>query len=365
MMNIFNPTVFIFLLICIATKLEAQHLKKYTTPKLYLESYMGHDLLHPSNQLRSSFIFNHKRLNEIGLNAGILGFDYDYRRIKASLSAVQGTYSLYNMAEEPAALASVYEAHFSYQLLRDHELWINVGIMPSNLGFESVLAQKNRMMTRSMLAENSPYYLNAAKLHYTSGNQKWYFEALLSNGWQKMIDGYLSAGHTIQFRPNTHWVINSSSFIGQVEISPLSNSADLRHRRFFHNFFVQYERAAFNLTGGFDFGYDQLMAEPDNGGSWLAGILEFSYQWNEKLHTSVRGEYFFDPNQYVVYNSSNDEFENLGLALNFGYHLHEYILWHIEGRAFQSMNPFYGGALASDKQSLYVGTSLTLHLWPD
>ncbi len=364
-MRLFKQFTLILTLLWITPIVQSQHLRKYITPKLYLESYIGHDILHSDNSLQSSFVFNHKKMNEIGLNAGILGLDYDYRRIKASLSAVQGTYSLYNMAEEPAALASVYEAHFSYQLLRDHELWINVGIMPSNLGYESVLAQKNRMMTRSMLAESSPYYLNAAKLHYTSGNQKWYFEALLSNGWQKMIDGYLSTGHTIQFRPNSYWLINSSSFIGQVEIDPLSNSADLRHRRFFHNFFVQYERAAFNVTGGFDFGYDQLMAEPDNGGSWLAGVLEFSYRWNEKWQTSVRGEYFFDPNEYVVYSSSNDEFENLGLALNFGYQLHENILWRMEGRAYQSSAPYFGSPLDQSSKSLYIGTSLAAHLWPD
>lgn len=353
------------MLICTATIAQSQHLKEYLTPKIYLDSYIGHDLLHPSDGLRPSFIFNHKRLNEIGLNAGILGFDYDYRRIKASLSVVKGSYARYNMAEEPAALASVYEAHFSYQLLRDHELWINVGIMPSNLGFESVLAHQNKTMTRSMLAENSPYYLNAAKIHYTSGNDKWYFEALLSNGWQKMIDGYPSVGHTVQYRPSAEWLLNSSSFIGQVDVSPLSNSADLHHQRFFHNFYVQYQRSSLQLTGGFDYGYDQLVTQPQNGGSWLAGILEFSWQWNEKWHTGVRGEYFYDPNQYIVSNSTNDVFENLGISLNVDYRLHENILWRIEGRAFQSRNPFYGSPLDSQTQSLYVGTSLTLHLWPD
>lgn len=58
--------------------------------------------------------------------------------------------------------------------------------MPSHLGFESAVGIDCWNLTRSILAENSPYYETGIKLNYTNKKQDLYIAFHLLNGWQKI-----------------------------------------------------------------------------------------------------------------------------------------------------------------------------------
>jgi hypothetical protein len=48
----------------------------------------------------------------------------------------------------------------------DNNLWLDVGLFPLNLGFESALSIDNMTLTRSLAAESSLYVLTVAQLTY-------------------------------------------------------------------------------------------------------------------------------------------------------------------------------------------------------
>jgi hypothetical protein len=75
----------------------------------------------------------------------------------------------------------------------------------SHIGFESAIGKDCWNLTRSILADNSPYYESGAKLSYTSKNEKWFISGLILNGWQRIqrVEGnnLPAFGHQLTFKP--------------------------------------------------------------------------------------------------------------------------------------------------------------------
>jgi len=216
------------------------------------------------------------------------------------------------------------------------------------------------------LAEGSPYYLNAAKLGYTTHNEKWKFELLVSNGWQKMVNGNVAFGHTVQYHPNEKWTINSSSFVGDRTYLTVDNSIYQIRDRFFHNFYVQRKTERTSFTIGVDFGTD-FINEGDYFEQWEAYIAQFSYNFNDKLSAALRGEYFFDPGESVTNYSGVGGQELLAFSANLDIQLHELILLRFEGKYMENRPQYYTiyPTLYSGipQEFVYLGTSLSIDLW--
>ncbi len=345
-------------------------IKNNTTPKAFAEAYWGINAFDTDSKNRPDFLYNHKKMNEIGLNTAIIGADFDYRRVRSSISFIAGNYATFNI-NEPAGLNNIYEANFGYKILKYHDLWLDVGVMESNLGFESVIGTSNQAMTRGLLAESSPYYLNAAKLGYTTHNEKWHFELLASNGWQKITFGHPSFGHTIQYHPNKKWTINSSSFIGQLRVQidyPWSEYPTFTvNERIYHNFYAKRETDKTSLIFGADFGRDETLN--NKIANWQAYIAQFSYSFTEKISATIRGEYFSDPSEVISIYPGYSFLDIFGLSANIDFQLHELIQLRLEGRYMQnretSVGIFPSPNLYVDApmEFLFIGSSISIDLW--
>jgi hypothetical protein len=244
--------------------------------------------------------------------------------------------------------------------------------MESNLGFESVITSSTNAMTRSFLAENSPYYLNAAKFGYTTFDERWKFEFLVSNGWQTMTNGNLSFGHTIQFRPNEKWTINSSSFAGNILQPEIPGSANLvNYNRLFHNFYIRRETKKATITFGFDAGVDRDQIK-NSSRNWRALIAQYSHKITEKLTVNFRGEYFSDPTETVAVLPGVGAVDAFGFSINTDFQIHEIIQLRLEARYIYNtppespaigppvgLNPLLGFR----QEYLFIGTSLSIDLW--
>ena len=78
-----------------------------------------------------------------------------------------GNYARYNLSGEPDWAKYIYEANVGFRLSKKQNIWIDAGIMPSHIGFESAISADCWTLTRNILAENSPYYESGVKLGYT------------------------------------------------------------------------------------------------------------------------------------------------------------------------------------------------------
>ena len=198
----------------------------------FLEVYYCYDFNRPKDNNRPGFIYSHNRHNEFNVNLGYIKCSYNADKVRGNLALAAGTYMNANYAAEPGVLKNIYEANAGFKIGRKN-IWLDAGIFSSHIGFESAHSPSCWTLTRSLAAENSPYYEAGAKLTYTTANNKWDFSVLALNGWQriKRVDGnsLMSFGTQVTYKPGGKVTLNYSTFIG-------TDKADsVRQMRYFHN----------------------------------------------------------------------------------------------------------------------------------
>ena len=181
--------------------------KKPLTISGYAETYIQYDANNPGNNTRPGFVYSHNRNNEVNLNLAFLKANYDTETVRANLAIASGTYMNANYAAEPGVLKNIFEANVSAKISKTKNLWITAGIMPSHIGFESAISADCFTVTRSMIADNSPYFEAGAKITYISPSGVWELSGLYLNGWQRIqrVDGNSTPGfgYQILFKPNS------------------------------------------------------------------------------------------------------------------------------------------------------------------
>lgn len=191
----------------------------------YAEGYYLIDPVDKLNHERASFFFNHAQANQLDLNLGILGISWLKGPFYAQFSGMIGTYARRNLANEPGFWKNVYEWNVSYKPQVD---WtIMAGVFPSHIGFESAKNADNWTLSRSFVAENSPYYESGISVYFKP-NKSWTFGILGLRGWQHIYDLSPAIGTQMTYVSGNSWTWNSSGFIGN----------EGRGSRLFHDFYL-------------------------------------------------------------------------------------------------------------------------------
>lgn len=316
----------------------------------YGEVYYGFDFNQPKSNERPSFVYTHNRHNEVNVNLAMLKATYSKERTRANVALAAGTYVNSVYGGEPGVLKNLFEANIGVKLLKRHNLWIDAGVLPSHIGFESALATECTTLTRSMIAENSPYYESGARLSFSPANEHWHFAALLLNGWQRIQRpaGHtgMSGGSQITYRPTSKLAVNYSTFLGNVG----PDSAGMQ--RVYHNLYATVQMTKrLNLTGGFDYGMEQR-TRAATWSNWMGGSMIVQYKTGNKSAVAARAEYFRDDSGVVIQTGVPGGFSTFGFSANFDYYITESVLWRAEGKTYVSETSIY---LNGDGK--YVATS--------
>ena len=325
----------------------------------YVETYYAYDLSKPSDHNRPGFVYSFSRHNEVNLNLGFLKAAYQTEKTRANLALMAGTYTNANLAEEPGVLKNIFEANAGIKISRNKNLWVDAGIFASHIGFESAIGKDCWNLTRSILADNSPYYESGAKISYTSNNEKWFVSGLILNGWQRIqrVNGNNTPafGHQLTYKPGSKVTLNSSSFVG-------SNSPDsTRKMRYFHNFYGLFQfHEKFGLTVGFDIGAEQKSKFSRSYNSWYSPVLIARYSPTNKVNISARVEYYSDVYGVIISTGTTSGFQTYGYSLNFDYLIGENVVWRIEGRAFTSEDKLFTMDDKPSTNNYFATTSLAI-----
>lgn len=325
----------------------------------YIETYYAYDFGNPSDHNRPGFVYSHNRHNEINLNLGFLKAAYATDKVRANLALMTGTYANANLAAEPGVLKHIFEANTGIKILKTKNLWADAGIFASHIGFESAIGKDCWSLTRSILADNSPYYESGVKVSYTSDSEKWFFSGLLLNGWQRIqrVSGNNtpSFGHQITFKPNASVLLNSSSFIG-------SDTPDsTRQMRYFHHCYGQ-----FQLTGklgmivGFDIGAQQKSKGSRAYNTWYAPVFILKYAPSEKGSITARGEYYVDANGVIIHTGTTNGFQTFGYSVNLDCQIFNHVVWRIEGRSFISKDKIFSTDDKPSSQNYSLTTAIAV-----
>jgi hypothetical protein len=325
----------------------------------YADLYYSYDFGNPENHERPSFFYNFNRHNEVNLNLGYINASYASQHIRANLGLMAGTYPQYNLAAELPLLQNLWQANVGLKLSRSKNLWLDGGVFASHIGFESAVAKDCWNLTRSILAENSPYYESGVKISYTSDNSKWYFAGLILNGWQRIsraeANNTPAFGTQITFTPNANVTLNYSTFAGNDKPDSIARW------RYYHNLYLIFHPTdKLGITLGFDYCMEQKSKGSSDYNSLYSPVVILRYQCSNKLAFAVRGEYYKDENGIIITTGTPNGFQTSAYSFNLDYKIIDNALWRIELRGLNSKDEIFQSDNTPVNQNYFLTTSLAI-----
>ena len=298
----------------------------------YSELYYTFDFTNPKNIEKGNFIVNHKRNNSISTNILIGKAAYTATSFRSTLGLMIGDYSTFNLINEKDWAKNIYEAQAGLLLSSNKNIWLDIGVMPSHIGFESVIGKDCWNVTRSILAENSPYYETGAKISYISDDTDFQSSLLFLNGWQNIsadnLYSFPAIGFQIQSKLNKNTIVNYSNYIGY------STSKDKNKIRTYHNFYlVNGQDNKLSFIAGLDIGTDNIN---NQYGYWFSPILIARYAINPNIKASCRLEYFNDSKGLIIPTNDIEGFNVKGFSTNVDYQIQRNCLFRIEAKLYHS-----------------------------
>lgn len=334
--------IFIIAFVALSNIIIAQNdsIQKPLSINAYGEVYYAYDFGNPENHTKPGFIYSHNRHNEFTVNLAMIKASYQTENVRSNLALAAGTYMNANYAAETGVLKNIYEANVGVKLSKSKNIWIDAGILPSHIGWESAIGKDNWTLTRSIAAENSPYFETGARLSYTTDNGKWYMSVLALNGWQRIqrVDGNntIGFGHQLTYKLNDKITLNSSSFVGN------DKPDSLRQMRYFHNVYGTFQiNPKWGIIAGFDIGAEQKAKSSKQYNSWYTPVVIVKYQATEKSNISARAEYYNDKNGVIISTGSPNGFQTWGYSLNYDYQVTKNLVWRIEGKGYSSKDKVF------------------------
>ncbi len=302
--------------------------------------YYGYDFGKPDNHERPNFIYNHKRTNELNVNLAYLKGTVLASNYRINLALMAGTYAQYNLQHEEGLLRNIYEANAGFKLSQKHNLWFDAGVFASHIGFESAESSLCWTLTRSIIAENTPYYEAGAKLTYISKNEKWLLSALYLNGWQRITkpDGNNTPafGTQVTWTPNKRVTVNSGTFVGN------DKPDSTRQMRYFSNLYGIFKLTdKLGLIADFDIGYEQKSKGSSDYNGWYSGAAIVRYAFTEKWALAARAEYYDDQSGVIIKTNTPNGFKTSGYSLNLDYRVNKFMVVRLEGKMYNSKDKVF------------------------
>jgi hypothetical protein len=305
---------------------------------MFVDTYYAFDFTKPADKNRPFFLYSHNRHNEFAINNAILSATYTTERVRGAFGLLTGTYARSNYAAEPQLFRNIFEANAGYQLAKG--LWLDAGIFGSHIGAETAISLDNLTLTRSLMAENSPYYETGVKLTFEA-NDKLTLTGLILNGWQNIQENNdnKAIGTQIQYKPAQHVLLNSSTFIGK-EI-PAYADTTISTNRYFHNFFAQIDFSQkLTLLAAFDIGFQQRIGASGYD-TWYTPNVILRYRPVNKVALAGRVEYYDDKAGIILPTFTPNGFQTLSYSLTLDYRPLEEVALRLEGRTFHSQDRIF------------------------
>lgn len=260
--------------------------------QFYAEGYASYTSNKPENKQRPAFFYNHTKANNVGVNLALAKLHYSSKRFRSNIGLMAGDYTNANLAKEEKWARVIYEANAGVLLSKKYPVWLDAGVLPSHIGFESVIGKENWTATRSITADNSPYYETGLRVSYKPTSE-WYLALLMLTGWQRITvpANQLGThwGMQLTYTPNEKLSLNHSSFIGKVyygrNVTRIysNNSATFGFGK------------RTGLTVGLDIGLQENSFDANRTDSWsgLQALLRHQFV-SGKLSAAIRYERFVD-----------------------------------------------------------------------
>lgn len=313
----------------------------------YIDTYYSYDFDQPETKQKQSFLYNYNRPNEFNINIALLRATISYENIYAKLSVHAGTYVDDNYANEDIKLLN--EAYLGVYLNQSKKTTLEAGILPSYIGFESATTHANLTLTRSILAENSPYFMTGIKLNHQF-NDKLSLAGLVTNGWQRIskLDQNLppAFGSQLIYKPNENNTINWSTFVGKEFYG-----SEIGYRYFSNLYWDTTWNSKWHSIFGFDFGIQDTSSINDKHVNWLSPVLITQYQLNSKWNLAYRIEYYQDKYNAII-NLYDLPFKTPGNSFNLDFLINSKFKFRTEAKWYHATENLFDSGYKKDNFSI-------------
>lgn len=293
----------------------------------YSDLYFG--LESTGKNKNADFLYNHKNNKKVSNNLTLFSLEYKSRYVRSNIKLMAGDYSKYNLAHEPRWMRAINECYLGFKPFQKTNLWIDAGVYGSFIGLESAMQFDCPTLSRSILAENSPYYLSGIRSRWISKNEKTEIGFHALNGWQRINfdTSFAFPNYGIEFKSKhlKNVTFGYGLFIGSVY--PKSDSI-WRH---YHNLTCVTKLKSWTLYTTFDIGFQQENI-------FYSGVANLQKKWTDKLSSTLRLEHYSDPTSQNISWLGFNDFQVSGISINIDYYLKENILFRIEPKLYYSKN---------------------------
>jgi hypothetical protein len=309
--------------------------KGHLTLEGYVDVYYSYAFSHPVGGTRPYWV-SYNRDNEINLDLAYISLKYTSDRVRASFTPGYGTYMNANYAIERQTLQNILEASVGIRLFKGKDIWLDGGVFNSPYTNESVYSFDQLTYTRSIGADNTPYYLTGAKLTMPL-SAKWTAYLYLLNGWQVIESQHdpLDFGSQLEFKPDSNWDINWNTYIGNE--SSIDNPG--YRRRLFGDWYATFTASSkwsfsADVYSGWQQRYEGSALRTRNWWN-VNGCARYTFLPGNSF--SLRVEHFDDASEVLIKPvTSAPGFKLSGASLGYNLSITEDAMIRVEGRYFRS-----------------------------
>ena len=306
----------------------------------FLDAYYAFDFNRPAEHDRA-FTTQAARHNEFNINLASLAGVLDGRRLRGRIAIQFGTSVQANYASEPHigkisgpdVSRFLQEAVVGYRFGR---VWIDAGVFLAAFGSENWESRNNWTYTRSMIAENSPYYETGVKATWRV-SRRLSAQAHLINGWQNVSENNSTKalGIRIDYAPSAKTEFAYDAFLGDEAADSLPSALRMWHE----TIVTLFPASRFRIRGTLDYG--QQKKQPTGSSSWWGYAIVARYAISDKVAVAMRGEQYADPDQVILATSRSYGFPASGWSINSDVAAARQALLRVEFRELTGKDPLF------------------------
>lgn len=328
----------------------------------FIDGQFAYDFNNPQNGDRS-YSTQPVRSNEFNINLAFLEAKVESQKTRARFAVQAGTSVQSNYSSEPTQGSisggdlsrHIQEARIGHKLTAT--TWIDAGIFFAHVGSESFISKENITLTRSLIADYSPYYLSGMKLTHVASDRIT-IQFLVVNGWQNISENNSdkSIGTGFEYAAD-RWSFSYKTLLGQEVPPDLNGTPRNSEFRHFHDFILKSRGVGpWEWVAQFDIGFQKKSGESGEH-QWQGASIMARYSLNTNQKVSLRAETYYDPSQVVVVTNTPYSLNVAGTSVGFDQSLPDEILWRTELRLVKANQNVFPHESTWASENLTVTTS--------
>ena len=328
----------------------------------FIDGQYAFDFNNPPDGDRS-FTTQPSRANEFNINLAFIEAKAESSKTRSRFALQTGTSVQSNYLSEPQKGSisggelsrHIQEARVGYKV--SENTWLDAGIFFAHVGSESFISKDNLTLTRSLVAEFSPYYLSGVKLTHSFSNQLT-GQLLVTNGWQNISENNTdkNVGTGIEFA-NDQWSLAYNTLLGREVSADLNGSARGSEFRHFHDFILKsHAPGPWEWVAQYDVGF-QKKQNFSTESQWQGATLLSRYSLNADQKIALRLEAYQDRDQIIIVTNEADAFNGYGLSVGFDQILPDGIFWRSELRYLKATRDIFPKESKLSSENMTATTS--------